>query len=191
MIVKGGDFSFTPLLLQKAMLKQFEEVGRIASRRLEQEARQFLSERIYSEKSTGTLENSIRGYFVTVDGAVLAGVTASALELGQWELSMGEPDLAARATMSKPFDYAGAVEGGTGIYGPNKKPISAGGNKMVFWTGEYNKKNKPRTIGVISVKGQKGKNFLGDSILTVLPQIYKLISQAGKNIKITDMVRWK
>lgn len=200
-VVKGGKFRFTPKKLQAALMKQFAEVGQIGARRMEQEAKMFLSERIGVgirgpvSKSTGTLEDGIIGFFTVGKDAVFAGVTATALELGQWESSIGESGEAERATMAPPFDYAGVVEGGSGIFGPLRKPIRAKSAKNLrFFTGEYREARGGFRRVVYSsreVAGQKGKNFLGDAILTSLPSIVKLIQNVGRNIKITDVVRWK
>ena len=113
---------------------------------------------------------------------VSAGVQATALELGQWEIQMGEYEEAEYSIQSPVFDYAAAVEDGT------VSPIDPG-KDMVFWGGDYNEDGTPRNIRTRQVAGQSGLKFVEDAILITMPQVDQFISRLGSNVRLDDL--WK
>lgn len=193
-VVKGADITFTPNKLFDAMFEALLDVGVIASRRLEEEAKQFLNERMIGEKSSGTLEEGIQGFVDIKFGGVQVGVRASALELGQWEASVGETEEADYTRQSPPFDYAGVVEGGSGVFGPSGSPITASSGKgLRFWTGGYKDTSggsRKKIMRTRAVAGQPGKNFLEDALVVSMPAIGQLLSKIGTKIRATDIARW-
>ena len=194
MIVKGGNFKFTPGPLYNAMMDSVVEVSQIAARRMESDAKAYLAERITGPKTSSTLEKGIRGFVKVGSGVVYCGVTASALELGQWESSLGESAEAAYATSRPAFDYAGVVEEGSGEYGPTKTPIRGRGGPMYFWNGEYKSVSGGFNRVVIRatvVKGQKGKKYLSRALEKNVRQVYDLLGKvAVSKIRINDIARW-
>ena len=130
-------------ILEKMFVPIYESCL-IAAKRLEEEAKMTLEERIGAtlvgdnpvSKSSGALYDSILGYVrVNAKNNISIGVNASAIETGQWERSQGEEEEAEYTAGSGDYDYADAVENGTGTFA-NKGAISAGGdNDLTFWTG--------------------------------------------------------
>ena len=195
-VVKDVKIEFSANKLYEIMLDDLFEVGIIAARRMEQDAKQFLAERIGEDlagpgqsKSSGTLEDSITGFVRQEYGMVVAGVSASALEQGQWEESQGDDAGAAAVVSNPPFDYASVVEDGSGIYGPRQSPIKARGARgMRFGFGEETDDGKKIMYRANAVAGQKPKRFLADAMVTAYPGLIKLVQKVGTNLRVTDTI---
>jgi HK97 gp10 family phage protein len=73
--------------------------------------------------------------------------------------------------------YAAAVHGGTGIYGPKRKPIRPGG-LMRFKTRDG------KWISTRSIKGQKANPFMTRALQRSEPRIRQIAAAAGASIVV-------
>jgi len=193
-VVKDVSIQFNPTKLFNVMLDDLFDIGIIAARRMEDEAKMNLDEGLQREnisKSSGALRDSIQGVVKITPGFVWVAITASATETGQWESSMGEYEAAESAKSTPLFDYASAVEEGTGIYGPKGEPISSpGGNMMSFWTGQYRETKRGEQVKKLMkkkyIKGQPPKRFLQNALDSSYPFVVNLMGKVGTKIKIVD-----
>jgi len=191
-MIVTGELSINPAFLVSAYFDAFLEAAYTIAKRLEDEAKVLLSERTLGVKSSGALAESIKGYVAfTKNQTIEIGLRASALELGQYELSAGEPEEAAWAVQAPPFDYATAVEYGTGEYFDAEKAAEAdikitpkSAKKLVFWTGDYGPTGARETVATSEVKGQRPKYFLTDAMNTSIPFIRALMDRVGRNIQL-------
>ena len=201
--MKGSlvNIKFDPNRLFDAMYEQLLDISIIAARRMEQEAKANLAERIGQNiggesKSSGALMESIQGVVDTRYGQVVVGISSSVTEQGQWESQMGDEEEAEYAKSDPPFNYALAVEEGTGIYGPTGEAItSPSGKEMRFWNGSYRAANgfedaTKRILRKQMILGQKPKYFMRDAIATSLPSIGQLLRKVGSNVRASDFIRW-
>jgi len=198
-IVKGGEIKFDTAGLTNAIMDDLVYKLNIAAKRMEQDAKTYLNERIGDtlvpnpntgdegvSKSSGTLAEGIKGFVRAGKTGIEVGVMASAIELGQWEASQGEAGLAASTRGTGSFDYAAVLEGGSGIYGPKDREIN---KKMIFWPGDYRDNGNPRTVKTVASQGQPGNGFLAEAIVTAMPAIGRLLDNVGNNIRVSDFVR--
>ena len=191
--VKGGIWRFNPSKMFNAYYDALMDVCIIAARRAESEARIILQERMQGDKSSGTLEESIVGVVDVKPNAIIIALMASAIETGQWESEQGEGEEAARATMSPPFDYAQAVEQGTGIYAEDEYGNDVGNlieanPTFVFWNGEYNQKGNRKLIRTPYSTGQPALHFMRDSMLIIQPQIDEMLKKVFNKISMEDFL---
>jgi len=157
------------------------EMSIIIARRLEEEARQLLSDRMKGEKSSGALMDSLQGIVVLGPRSILIRLQSNVRETGQWEEQMGESGEAEYT--ANDFNYAMAVEEGTGVYGPEHRAIKK--NKgMIFWNGEKNGAGNPKTIKTNIIAGQIGLHYGEDAIQNITPQVMDLLNQVSRNIDI-------
>lgn len=176
--------------LLDAIFVPLYETSITAAKRMEQEAKMTLQENIHGPKTSGTLMDSIKG-FVTVmpKHGLVIGVSASAVEKGQWERSQGEIEEADSTAGTGDFNYATAVEEGTGIFGSQNKEIRPRSKtNMRFWTGE-NIGNEKDIIHTNAVLGQPGKHFLDSAIKTSAPFIEDLFNHIGMKVDIKRFVK--
>lgn len=115
-VVKGGIYRVNPQKMIAAFYEPILETCMIAAKRAEFEAKELLRERMLDEKSSGTLEESIIGITDIKPNAIIIALMASAVETGQWEEMQDEPEEADKARGKGNFDYALAVELGTGEF---------------------------------------------------------------------------
>lgn len=184
-------------ILEK-MFVPIYEASLIAAKRLEEEAKMNLEEQIGAtlvgdnpvSKSSGALYDSVLGYVrVNAKNNISIGVKASAIETGQWERSQGEEEEAEFTAGSGDYDYADAVENGTGIFA-NKGSISAGGdNDLTFWSGRYRDNGNRRVIKTPTIKGQPGKHFLRDAMQTSRADIMHLMNTINLTLSAKDLIR--
>jgi hypothetical protein len=196
--VRGGTIKFDPVKMVEMFSNEFFVTGQAVARRMEQEAKQFLAERTgetsnaeFPSKSSGALANSVQGFVrAGIGNSIEVGVTASAIETGQWESEQGEPEEAAFTRGAGDFDYAAAVESGSGAkaINPVEKII-----KQTYWKGSYLAGDVPdiARIKPSIFKGQKGKFFLRDAVRSSGPAIRRLLKDIGNNIRVTEFIRWE
>lgn len=189
MKIDGMELEIDGAALLEAFFVPLYETSVVAAQRMEQEAKMTLQEQTHGPKTSGALMESIQGFVTALPGhGIVVGVKASAIETGQWERSQGEPEEADRTAGKGRFNYAEAVEQGTGIYGPQKQAIvPKSGDYMRFWTGEYYGKND--IVYTKAVLGQPGKHFLERATLTAMPFLEDLFNNVGLNINITRFVK--
>lgn len=191
-ITKGGIWRFKASKMYAAFYDAVLEVCIIAARRAEEEARTILQERMIGEKSSGTLEESIFGFTDLKPNAIFIGIMASAFEEGQWEEGMGEPEEASKAISSPPFDYAMAVEQGTGIFRQDDEGNEIGelieaNPEFVFWTGEYTESGSRELVHTPYIQGQKALHYLRDALLFIQPQIDEMLEKVfNKKVNMDD-----
>lgn len=190
MRIEGISISIDKRALLDAFFVPLHETSIIAARRMEQEAKTTLQENIHGPKTSGTLMDSIKG-FVTVmpEHGLVIGVSASAVEKGQWERSQGEIEEADSTAGTGDFNYAMAVEEGTGVFGPRHEGIRPKTKThMRFWTGE-NIGNEKDIIHTKAVLGQPGKHFLDSAIKTSMPFIEDLFNHIGMNVDVKRFIK--
>lgn len=192
-IVRGGIWRFNPNKLFETFYESVLEVCIVAARRAESEAKVLLAERMQGERSSGTLEESIFGITDVSPNAIVVALMASAEETGQWESMQGEDEEAARATMSPPFDYAMAVEQGTGFYredefGNNIGDLIEANPEFVFWAGEYTEMGNRALIRIPYSAGQPALHYLRDAMLIIQPQIDEMLKKVFNKINMEDFL---
>jgi len=199
-LVGKGVFTFDITAFNQIMFNDFYAVASIGAKRMEQEAKMILEEKIGTtlvpqgddgsegvSKSSGTLSESIQGFVrAGGNGFLEVGVSASAIEMGQWEEMQGNEEMAASTRGTGEFDYAQVLEEGSGIYYEGGGPIS---KKMRFWTGAGNSEGEDRILNVSRSQGQPGKRYLAGAIEKIMPVIDKLFLDVGNDIRIDTFIK--
>lgn len=192
-ITRGAIWRFNPSKLYENFYESVLEVCTIAARRAQEEAKILLAERMQGERSSGTLEESIFGFTDVRPNFIAVALMASAEERGQWEEMQGEDEEAQRATMSPAFDYAMAVEQGTGFYredewGNNVGDLIEANPEFVFWTGDYTEMGNRALTRIPYSAGQPALHYLRDSMLIIQPQIDEMLKKVFNKINVEDFL---
>ena len=191
--VKGGIWRFNPTKMFDRYYNAVLEVCIIAARRAEDEARILLVERMQGDKSSGTLQDSIMGITDIRPNAIIIGLMASAVETGQWEEQQGESEEANFTAGDGSFDYAMAVEQGTGYFREDEmgnevgNPIS-GNPEFVFWNGEYAESGKRALTMTPFSAGQPALHYLRDAMRMIQPQIDEMLKKVFNKISMEEFL---